>query len=115
MLRSPDLVTWEDGAKTWAEEGNVEIVLAKMRLLMRAAVENGVKRVVLGAWGCGAYGNPVVQVANLWRIVLVGNKKGLKEAWTGIDEIVFAITNGRQVEVFREAFVDVVTDSVAPV
>lgn len=115
MLRSPDLIEKDDGSQTWAEESNKEVVLAKMRLLMRAAVKNGIKRVVLGAWGCGAYGNPVAEVAKLWRIVLVGGNKGMKEAWEGIEEVVFAITNYKQVEVFRTVLSDVVSDSRAPI
>jgi uncharacterized protein (TIGR02452 family) len=103
MLRSPELAE-RDGQVTWADEGSKETVLAKMRCVMRSLVMNGVKRVVLGAWGCGAYGNPVEEVANLWRTVLVGGRRGRKERWTGIEEIVFAITNAGQVTVFRERF-----------
>lgn len=52
MLRLPDVVETSTGT-TWAEERDKEMVLVKMRVLMRALVQNGVSTVVLGAWGCG--------------------------------------------------------------
>ncbi|PVF99970.1 hypothetical protein CPB86DRAFT_255604 [Serendipita vermifera] len=109
MLRNPDL-TERDGVTTWADPGNEEIVIAKMRLLMRALVRNNVKRVVLGAWGCGAYHNPAKEVARLWRLVLAGNKRGLKEKWDGVEEICFAITDRRLVSVFKDVFDGLVAD-----
>lgn len=113
MLRGPE-ISEKDGVETWTNEGDVELVLAKMRILMRSLVQHGVKRVVLGAWGCGAYGNPVAEVARLWRIVLLGSKRGKKEEWTGIEEIVFAITDTRQTDTFRERFADVVVGTATP-
>jgi len=113
MLRNPDICE-KGGVQTWANEADVELVLAKMRMLMRSLVQNGVKRVVLGAWGCGAYGNPVDEVARLWKIVLLGGKKGRKEPWPGIEEIVFAITDVVQCSVFQTRFEDVVTGSATP-
>lgn len=108
MLRGPD-ISEKGGIRTWANEGDVEVVLAKLRIVMRSMVQNGVKRVVLGAWGCGAYGNPVEEVARLWRVVLLGNKRGRKEEWTGIEEVVFAITDTNQATAFRTRFEDVLT------
>jgi uncharacterized protein (TIGR02452 family) len=90
----------------------METVLAKMRIVMRSLVQHGVKRVVLGAWGCGAYGNPVDEVARLWHIVLLGGKKGRKEEWAGIEEVVFAITDVTQTAVFRARFEGAVTSTV---
>jgi uncharacterized protein (TIGR02452 family) len=105
MLRGPD-ISEKRGVRTWANEGDMETVLAKMRIVMRSLVQHEVKRVVLGAWGCGAYGNPVDEVARLWHIVLLGGKKGRKEEWPGIEEVVFAITDITQTAVFRARFED---------
>jgi uncharacterized protein (TIGR02452 family) len=105
MLRGPD-ISEKRGVRTWANEGDMETVLAKMRVVMRSLVQHEVKRVVLGAWGCGAYGNPVDEVARLWHIVLLGGKKGRKEEWPGIEEVVFAITDITQTAVFRARFED---------
>ncbi|KAI0397747.1 hypothetical protein F5Y17DRAFT_413352 [Xylariaceae sp. FL0594] len=48
-----------------------ELVRRKMRAVMRVLASRGCERVVLGAWGCGAYGNPVGEIAEAWRRVLV--------------------------------------------
>jgi uncharacterized protein (TIGR02452 family) len=113
MLRSPD-ISKKGGVLTWANEGDVETVLAKMRVVMRSLCQRGVKRVVLGAWGCGAYGNPVDEVARLWRLVLLGGKKGRTEQWPGVEEVVFATTDVAQTAVFRARFEDVVTSTGIP-
>lgn len=94
----------------------------KMRLVMRAAARGGVGNVVLGAWGCGAYGNPAEEVAEGWRKVLVGAGKGGRgkvEVWEGIEEVVFAISTktveGRQqLEVFQKVFEGVAYEEKEP-
>ncbi|KAG8808932.1 hypothetical protein FRC17_003694, partial [Serendipita sp. 399] len=102
-------------ATAWAiSERGRETILAKMRLLLRVLCSNQVKRVVLGAWGCGAYGNPVEDMAKLWRTVLVGGKKGRKEEWDGLEEVVFAITDSSQTNTFRRIFADVVSAQSSP-
>lgn len=52
-----------------------ELVEDKMRGVMRIvkSQERGVKGLILGAWGCGAYGNPVSETAGCWRRVLLGD------------------------------------------
>ena len=114
MLRFPELKSGKDGPKsTWANEQDLEVVLEKMRIVMRAVSSNGIRRVVLGAWGCGAYGNPVKEIARAWRIVLLGNKGGRKEEWKGVEQVVFAITDGHMADVFSEVFADVLTPDTA--
>jgi uncharacterized protein (TIGR02452 family) len=106
MLRFPEL---HEGQ--YANAADRQSVEAKMRAVMRICVMKGAKKVVLGAWGCGAYGNPVEEVARAWRKVLLGGKKHRKEAlsetWTGVQEIVFAVTDPGMFEVFRQQFEDV--------
>ncbi|KAI1187552.1 hypothetical protein F5B17DRAFT_440231 [Nemania serpens] len=65
MLRLPET---EDGR--YASAAERELVERKMRAVMRVFCAGGCNRVVLGAWGCGAYGNPVAEVAEAWRRVL---------------------------------------------
>ena len=116
MLRFPELKGGKDGPKsTWANEQDLELVLEKMRVVMRAICSNGIRRVVLGAWGCGAYGNPVKEIARAWRIVLLGNKGRRKEEWKGVEQVVFAITDGHMADAFREVFADALTlDTTGP-
>jgi hypothetical protein len=79
---------------------------------MRIFQSKGVKKVVLGAWGCGAYGNPVGEVVAAWKKVLLGgrqaqrSKKGRKEMWTGIETVVFAIKDAGLADAFGQAFGD---------
>lgn len=52
----------EPGSKTW----NTTVRL-RMRAVLHAAKESGFPNLVLGAWGCGAFGNPPDLVAELFR------------------------------------------------
>ncbi|KAJ9637841.1 hypothetical protein H2199_007336 [Coniosporium tulheliwenetii] len=132
MLRFPDVVEAEgkEGGGGEAEvagekEGGVErryasdkdrdMVVRKMRAVMRILCLKKVERAVLVAWGCGAYGNPVAEVARAWRKVLLGGgfegrrKRASKadaagETWEGVKEVVFAITDRRMAEEFAKCF-----------
>ncbi|KAH7355800.1 hypothetical protein BKA66DRAFT_429496 [Pyrenochaeta sp. MPI-SDFR-AT-0127] len=113
MLRFPELEGEEDEEKKLGKKDR-EMVEAKMRAVLRIAVRKGAKKLVLGAWGCGAYGNPVADVAQAWKKVLVGSshaggKKGKtpavdREAWRGVEEVVFAINNRKMANEFALAF-----------
>jgi uncharacterized protein (TIGR02452 family) len=91
-----------------------EVMTKKLRLIMRAAVSRGCKRLVLGAIGCGAYANPVKEVAEIFRKVICGNTtRKNEEAWGGIEEIVLAIRGPRHIRAaFREAFEGVAEKSL---
>ncbi|KAK5653726.1 hypothetical protein OQA88_7882 [Cercophora sp. LCS_1] len=93
MLRGP-----ETEGERYASARDREVVEEKMRFLMGVLKEKGTKKVVLGAWGCGAYGNPVGEVARAWRAVLLSGK-----GW-GVEEVVFAISERGVAERFGEAF-----------
>ncbi|KAL7629833.1 hypothetical protein AAE478_001356 [Parahypoxylon ruwenzoriense] len=76
MLRMPEVeVDSSTGWAVYASPNDRELVICKMRAVMRVFAAKGVRRVVLGAWGCGAYGNPVGEIARAWRRVLVGGKE----------------------------------------
>jgi len=63
----------------------------------------------LRALGCGAYANPVREVAELFRRVICGNpKRKGDETWGSLQEIVFAIRGGGEtIQVFRRVLLDV--------
>lgn len=111
MLRFPDLEGGEDEVKRLGRRER-EIAERKMRAVLRVVEAKGARRLVLGAWGCGAYGNPVGDVAEAWRRVLIGvEERGAKkgrvgqgEVWSGLEEVVFAITSPRMAEEFARAF-----------
>ncbi|KAK3321838.1 hypothetical protein B0H66DRAFT_514062 [Apodospora peruviana] len=116
MLRFPDTGGGEETC--YAEDKDRELVVKKMVAVMRILKAKGVEQVVLGAWGCGAYGNPIGEIARAWRKVLLGHRrrpppppgKGKanklaeeSEMWRDI-EVVFAIKDARMARVFAKAF-----------
>lgn len=109
MLRFPDLEGGDDEVKKLSRK-DCAIVEGKMRGVLTIAEMKGCRKLVLGAWGCGAYGNPVVDVAQAWSRVLSGKETaGSKESiraktWSGLEEVVFAISNARMARDFAEAF-----------
>lgn len=109
MLRQPDTEPGADGTPArYTHETDRDLVMQKMRHVMAVFRLKGAKRIVLGAWGCGAYGNPVDEVSAAWKHVLLGGKK-LNLDDSGVEEIVFAINDRRMAHRFAEAFGDVIT------
>ncbi|KAF4779835.1 hypothetical protein HER10_EVM0007114 [Colletotrichum scovillei] len=111
MLRNPEIERDEDtGFSHYVQEKDRQLILEKMKIVLRICQLKGIKKIVLGAWGCGAYGNPVAEVAKAWKKALLprndgkGKKKGNKETWSGIEEVVFAIKDTGMADAFQEAF-----------
>ena len=100
----------------YAEQKDRDMVVAKMRAVMRILAAKGVRRVVLGAWGCGAYGNPVKEISQAWRKVLLeGESKNRRDRkgtsvqltpWGSVQEVVFAIKEPRMASSFHQCFGD---------
>ncbi|CAF9928879.1 MAG: hypothetical protein GOMPHAMPRED_005241 [Gomphillus americanus] len=117
MLRFPHLQGEEGENKRWSTEDRI-VAEAKMRAVLRIASHHGIKKLVLGAWGCGAYGNPVYDVAEAWKKVLTrhqnNHKKEEEDVWVSIEEVVFAISNRTMADEFASVFdklVEVESDS----
>jgi hypothetical protein len=113
MLRFPSISVDETtGRGSYSSSKDRELVIDKMRAVLRIFQSKAVKKVVLGAWGCGAYGNPVGEVAAAWKKVLLGgrqaqrSKKGRRALWTGIETVVFAIKDAGLADAFGQAFGD---------
>ncbi|ENH71582.1 hypothetical protein FOC1_g10007820 [Fusarium oxysporum f. sp. cubense race 1] len=109
MIRGPEFELDEDGVASYANKKDRDTAQAKMRAVMRIAMVKKSKRLVLGAWGCGAHGNPVGEIARIWKSVLTpryDKSKPLKERWEYIDEIVFAIKDHNMAQAFAEAWGD---------
>ncbi|WPG99532.1 Hypothetical protein R9X50_00234700 [Acrodontium crateriforme] len=90
-----------------------ELVTRKMKAVMRIAQSKGTEKLILGAWGCGAYGNPVKEVAKIWRKVIAGSPRQRRpnaEQWEGIREIIFAIPDRTMLREFEIAFGDLITN-----
>ncbi|KAF2808957.1 uncharacterized protein BDZ99DRAFT_42881 [Mytilinidion resinicola] len=103
MLRFPDVAEEEvDGemVKQYLSTKDRETAKKMIRAVMRMCVMTGRKKVVLGAWGCGAYGNPVMEVARAWREVLLGEG----ESWEPVEEVVFGILDRKMAGEFAVWF-----------
>lgn len=76
-----------------------ETMTRRIRIMLRIAAKNGYKNLVLGAWGCGAFGNKPTEVAQYFKKVIVDEEYG-----RCFDEICFAIygkPDGRNITEFR--------------
>ncbi|KAL7944020.1 hypothetical protein V8C42DRAFT_95004 [Trichoderma barbatum] len=106
MLRLPDVETNQHSELSYSEPKDRDMALAKMRCVMRILRSRHIDRVVLGAWGCGAYGNPVEEVARAWRRVLLGPQAKRVDRGEVYDdlEIVFAIKDHNMARKFANAF-----------
>lgn len=111
--RHPEVSGGKDGSTRvcYADAEDEEMMSLKVKFIMRAAAKMGVTHLVLGALGCGAYRNPIGQVANIMRKCLVGKGSGgrpAEEDWraAGIEQVVFAILDDSPAKVVWRAFVD---------
>lgn len=79
-----------------------ETFLRRWRYILRIARDQGISRLLLGAWGCGAFGgDPVVASRTA--------KQAIQSDGGGIEEVVFAIpsssrTSKTNLEAFQETF-----------
>ena len=74
----------------------------RTRIICAAAARYGFRSLVLGAWGCGAFGNDPVRVSEIMRQVIVDEGYG-----RCFEEIRFAIygrEDGRNITAFRKTF-----------
>jgi hypothetical protein len=93
-------------AYVYADESSYEAMVLKVRLILQIAEEKNITHLVLGALGCGAYRNPPMEVARIFRRVICGSWQ--RPGVTGIKEIVFAIfDDGENLRAFRDVFREV--------
>lgn len=69
-IRDPEIVRGQGGVEGYKYKEDEELMKKKMRGVLRVAGREGHKRLVLGALGCGAFGNPRGEVVRLWKEVL---------------------------------------------
>ncbi|OAA54348.1 hypothetical protein SPI_08967 [Niveomyces insectorum RCEF 264] len=75
----------------FAHERDRSTTKAKMRLTLRVAAAQGHRELVLGALGCGVFGNPSEDVARCWLEVLREAEFTGGHEW---EEVVFAVYDG---------------------
>merc|ERR1712187_390652 len=98
--RNPDVST-ADAARQYEE-----LMSVKVEALLRICAASGYCRLVLSAWGCGAFRNPPGSVARIFR-------ETLGKSWlcSYFEHIVFAVWDRpnygeTNCEVFKQAFAD---------
>ena len=95
------------GAAMFASGKKIEeTFIRRIRILLLVMAENGVRVPVLGAWGCGAFGNKPDEVSGYFRRVLVDEGYGKM-----FDEVCFAIygsEDGENISAFRKTFEDLI-------
>ncbi|KAI1800773.1 hypothetical protein F4811DRAFT_564467 [Daldinia bambusicola] len=102
MIRIPEIdVDAESGFARYASAADRELAVRKVRAVLRVFAAKGVRRVVLGAWGCGAYGNPVGEIAKAWR---KKKKESDSDSWECFEHVVFAIKDQGMAQAFATAF-----------
>ncbi|KAL2860737.1 uncharacterized protein BJX67DRAFT_329083 [Aspergillus lucknowensis] len=78
---------------TYADPEDRQWMKEKMRVTLRVCVHNKHRDLVLGALGCGAFGNPPHEVADCWVEVLEEQEF---RGW--FSNIVFAVMSGRSLQ-----------------
>ncbi|MFI0723766.1 TIGR02452 family protein [Streptomyces sp. NPDC021224] len=73
---------------------------ARAERVLEVAVAEGYRRLVLGAWGCGVFGNDPARVAEAFAVLL---RPGGRFA-RSVDEVVFAVLDRRSDSPTRAAF-----------
>lgn len=76
--------------------------LRRIRIILRLAAARGYRSLVLGAWGCGAFGNDPQMVAGCFREAL--ETDGLREHFAAVCFAVYGNPDGRNFTAFRDAF-----------
>lgn len=90
------------GAMFTGEKKLAETMMRRIRIMLRLAVKNGHRNLVLGAWGCGAFRNAPRNVSEYFRSILIDEGYG-----KCFDEVCFAVygrEDGLNITEFRNAF-----------
>lgn len=91
-----------------------DLIMQKMKSILRIAQAKGTKKLILGAWGVSkSMNHPLEEVAKLWRKVIAGGLRQRRpnaEQWEGIDEIIFTMVDWRHRQAFEKAFEGTLTN-----
>ena len=126
MLFSPDVLVFrDDSGALMAEPFTVSVItlpapnlygaamlasketvsntlLRRIRIMLRIAVKNCCKELVLGAWGCGAFGNDPNLVASHFSTALV--EDGLGKCFNKVVFAIYGKPDGKNITAFKNVF-----------
>lgn len=86
-VRAPELLGGQGESGRYRRATVREVMKEKMRVVLRIAATEGHRTLVLGALGCGAFGNPRGEVARCWKEVL--REREFAGGWW--EKVVFAV------------------------
>ena len=86
-IRGPAITKTLAGEERYKHAGDRDLMKEKIRVVLRIAAATRHRRLVLGALGCGAFGNPRVEVARCWREVF--EEQEFRGGWW--ETVVFAV------------------------
>lgn len=83
-----------------SDEENTKILRSRIKFVLDMAKDNNVSTLILGAYGCGVFGQDATEVANIFKEYLTTTHKYF-------DTVVFAVPSGRDgnYEKFVKVFV----------
>ncbi|MCR5019607.1 TIGR02452 family protein [Ruminococcus sp.] len=91
------------GAALIASEKLIEETMTRrIRIMLHTAASHGCRELVLGAWGCGAFGNPPEKVSGYFKNVLKDD--GYEKCFTHIVFAVYGKPDGRNITAFKNTF-----------
>lgn len=82
----------EENSEMYADPDDRLLMAEKMRVVLRTAIRNRHRQIVLGALGCGAFQNPPREVSQLWAIVL--QEPEFSGGWW--EDVIFAVLSDQQ-------------------
>jgi len=74
----------------------------RISIVLLAAAKYQYKNLILGAWGCGAFGNSAEKVAGYFKEIIVTEEYG--KCFENICFAIYGRENGRNITTFRELF-----------
>lgn len=101
VLTTPAPNRKKEAAKI-AEEAIEETMKRRIRIMLHVAMRNGYKNLILGAWGCGAFGHDPQAVSEYFRSILVDEK--YEECFSNICFAVYGPEDSANFTAFRDTF-----------
>lgn len=91
------------GAAVFASSKKIAGAMTRrIRIMLAIAAKHGHRNIVLGAWGCGAFGNSSEDVAGYFRSVLIDKKYG--QLFDNVCFAIYSSGNDKKYNIFSEAF-----------
>ena len=88
-----------------AAEAIDETMKRRIRIMLHIAMKKGYKNLILGAWGCGAFGHDPAVVSEYFRSILID--EGYRECFKNICFAIYGPEDSANYTAFRDKFTEV--------